>query len=76
MDINQILDYCKYIYRPGTQYICVKSMDTQIRTVGRSNFTIRDGFTIWAERGKGVLYYNGEYAKIISKKFQNYELWI
>jgi hypothetical protein len=76
MDINQILDYCKYIYRPGTQYISVKSTHTQIRTVKRSNFTIRDAFTIWAESGKGVLYYNGEYAKIVNGTSKNYELWI
>ncbi len=76
MDINQILDYCKHTYLPGTQYICVKSMGTQIRTVGRSNFTIHDAFTIWAESGKGVLYYNGEYAKIVNGNSKNYELWI
>ncbi len=76
MDINEILDYCKREYPSGTVYVSVGDNDNVRYTVRRTSFSIANESTIYAEYSKGVLYNNGKYAKIISKKFQNYELWI
>lgn len=81
MDINKILDYCKREYPPGTVYVSVGDNDKVRYTVRRTSFSIADESTIYAESGKGVLYCNGKYAKIINKNFKDkkiksHELWI
>jgi len=68
MTDHELLAKAKRDYPVGTKFKGVKSTNTDIRTVWDSDrFSIPTPGVIYAEPGNGVLYYQGEWAKIVNK---------
>ena len=66
MTANELLEEAKRRYPVGTKYgTAFGSYNEYI--VGTQNFSIYSKNTIWGEASKGVLYYSGNWAKIITQ---------
>lgn len=69
-NMDDILKECFKKYPIGTKYKCANSDGDVVYEVNSQSFCIPNDGTIYGEEGKGCLYTNGKYAKIVSSNLK------